>query len=228
MRRRPRRQANDALLRLVAGLVHVPKRSDLTLALGAADRRKLVHIAGDPAALMPRLEEELRTMAQARLIDGKAHAAALAAAHRRRRRRDSRPSRRRARPRRGAGGRRSGEPGLCPQQGQGDGRGRARELRASPCPRPPARPSCWRWSAQLNADPEVDGILVQLPLPQQIDPQRVHRRDRSGQGRRRLPPRECRPAVERRQRRWCPCTPYGCLMLLRATLGRARRRAKRW
>ena len=27
--------------------------------------------------------------------------------------------------------------------------------------------------AQLNADPAVDGILVQLPLPKQIDPQRV-------------------------------------------------------
>ena len=27
--------------------------------------------------------------------------------------------------------------------------------------------------ARLNADPAVDGILVQLPLPKQIDPQRV-------------------------------------------------------
>ena len=27
--------------------------------------------------------------------------------------------------------------------------------------------------ARLNADPAVDGILVQLPLPRQIDPQRV-------------------------------------------------------
>ena len=32
-----------------------------------------------------------------------------------------------------------------------------------------ARPSCWRWSRELNADAGVHGILVQLPLPPQID-----------------------------------------------------------
>lgn len=51
-------RANEALLRLLAQVLRV-KRSDLTLVLGAADRRKLVHIAGEPAALMLRLEEEL-------------------------------------------------------------------------------------------------------------------------------------------------------------------------
>ena len=39
---------------------------------------------------------------------------------------------------------------------------------------------------RLNADPAVHGILVQLPLPAQIDAPGDHRRDRSGQGRRRL------------------------------------------
>ena len=39
--------------------------------------------------------------------------------------------------------------------------------------------------AELNADETVDGILVQLPLPEQIDQDAVDRRDRPGQGRRR-------------------------------------------
>jgi uncharacterized protein YggU (UPF0235/DUF167 family) len=52
-------KANDALLALLAKTLGL-KRRDLTLALGAADRRKLVHIAGDPAALAHHLEEGLR------------------------------------------------------------------------------------------------------------------------------------------------------------------------
>jgi methylenetetrahydrofolate dehydrogenase (NADP+)/methenyltetrahydrofolate cyclohydrolase len=72
--------------------------------------------------------------------------------------------------------------------------------------------------AQLNDDPAVDGILVQLPLPPQIDPARVidaidpakdvdgfHTTNvgRLGAG---------LPAP-------VPCTPLGCLILLRETLG---------
>jgi uncharacterized protein len=52
-------KANDALLTLLAKTLGL-RRGDLTLALGAADRRKLVHVAGDPAALARRLEEGLR------------------------------------------------------------------------------------------------------------------------------------------------------------------------
>jgi uncharacterized protein len=52
-------KANDALLALLAKRLDLPRR-DLTLALGAADRRKVVHIAGDPVALAHRLEEALR------------------------------------------------------------------------------------------------------------------------------------------------------------------------
>ena len=63
-----------------------------------------------------------------------------------------------------------------------------------------ARPRCWRSSARLNADPEVDGILVQLPLPPQVDAQKVHRGDRSRQGRRRLPPAQRGQADDRRAR----------------------------
>ncbi len=48
--------ANDALLRLVADLLHLPRRQ-VTLALGASQRRKLVHVAGDPAQLEPLVAE---------------------------------------------------------------------------------------------------------------------------------------------------------------------------
>ncbi|HJT08610.1 MAG TPA: bifunctional methylenetetrahydrofolate dehydrogenase/methenyltetrahydrofolate cyclohydrolase FolD, partial [Stellaceae bacterium] len=72
--------------------------------------------------------------------------------------------------------------------------------------------------AQLNADPAVDGILVQLPLPRQIAAQRViaaldPAKDVDG----------FHPVNVGKL--WSggdalvPGTPYGCLMLLRATLG---------
>jgi methylenetetrahydrofolate dehydrogenase (NADP+) / methenyltetrahydrofolate cyclohydrolase len=71
---------------------------------------------------------------------------------------------------------------------------------------------------RLNADDAVDGILVQLPLPKQIDPQRIID--------------AVSPAKDvdgfhaiNVGRLWSggdalvPCTPLGCLMMLRATLG---------
>jgi len=72
--------------------------------------------------------------------------------------------------------------------------------------------------ARLNADPSIDGILVQLPLPRQIAPQRVIEaidpaKDVDG----------FHP--ENVGRLWSggralvPCTPYGSLLLLRETLG---------
>jgi uncharacterized protein len=51
-------KANDALLRLLAQSLRLPRR-DLTLAMGATQRKKLVHIAGDPARLAPLLAEAL-------------------------------------------------------------------------------------------------------------------------------------------------------------------------
>ena len=65
----------------------------------------------------------------------------------------------------------------------------------------------------LNADPEVDGILVQLPLPKGIDEQRVllavdPAKDVDG----------FHPANLGRlvigQPRFVPCTPQGCMLLL--------------
>jgi methylenetetrahydrofolate dehydrogenase (NADP+) / methenyltetrahydrofolate cyclohydrolase len=75
-----------------------------------------------------------------------------------------------------------------------------------------------RLVAALNADPAVDGILVQLPLPPHIEPQRVidaidPAKDVDG-----FHPQNV-------GRLWSggtalvPCTPYGCLMLLRQALG---------
>ena len=73
--------------------------------------------------------------------------------------------------------------------------------------------------ARLNNDPAIDGILVQLPLPPQIATQRVIEavdpaKDVDG----------FHP--ENVGKLWSggaalmPGTPYGCLLLLRATLGR--------
>src|SRR5580693_4645437 len=69
---------------------------------------------------------------------------------------------------------------------------------------------------RLNADDRVDGILVQLPLPKHIDPQRVidaidPAKDVDGfhaQNVGRLWSGGLNRAL-------VPCTPYGCLMLLR-------------
>jgi methylenetetrahydrofolate dehydrogenase (NADP+) / methenyltetrahydrofolate cyclohydrolase len=72
--------------------------------------------------------------------------------------------------------------------------------------------------ARLNADPKVNGILVQLPLPKQIDPQAVldaidPAKDVDGfhvvnAGR-----------LATGGQALVPCTPLGCLMLLKDRLG---------
>ncbi len=51
-------RANAALLRMLAKAWRVPK-SSLRIAMGATDRRKLVHVDGDSAALTARLEDWL-------------------------------------------------------------------------------------------------------------------------------------------------------------------------
>jgi methylenetetrahydrofolate dehydrogenase (NADP+)/methenyltetrahydrofolate cyclohydrolase len=73
--------------------------------------------------------------------------------------------------------------------------------------------------ARLNADDRVDGILVQLPLPKHIDPQRVIDA---------IDPGKDVDGFHAHNvghlwsgglsRALIPCTPYGCLLLLRATL----------
>jgi methylenetetrahydrofolate dehydrogenase (NADP+) / methenyltetrahydrofolate cyclohydrolase len=71
---------------------------------------------------------------------------------------------------------------------------------------------------RLNGDPKVDGILVQLPLPKHIDPQRViaavsPAKDVDG-----FHPQNVGHLWSGdHAKAHIPCTPYGCLMLLRET-----------
>jgi len=70
--------------------------------------------------------------------------------------------------------------------------------------------------ARLNADPDVSGILVQLPLPAHVDPERVTeridpRKDVDGFH----PYNVGRLVLKRPTLR--PCTPYGCMKLLAET-----------
>ena len=72
--------------------------------------------------------------------------------------------------------------------------------------------------ARLNADPAVDGILVQLPLPKHIDERAVitsidPEQDVDGFH----PVNAGRLATGLEG--FVPCTPYGCLMLLKDQLG---------
>jgi len=58
-------KANAAVIALLAKAWGLPK-SAFTVVAGAADRRKIIHLQGDPARLMQALEpwiEELRTSA---------------------------------------------------------------------------------------------------------------------------------------------------------------------
>ena len=71
---------------------------------------------------------------------------------------------------------------------------------------------------RLNRDPEVDGILVQLPLPEGLDEQAVIAAidpDKDVDGFHVI--NAGRLAVG--QRGFVPCTPLGCLMLLQDHLG---------
>jgi methylenetetrahydrofolate dehydrogenase (NADP+)/methenyltetrahydrofolate cyclohydrolase len=68
---------------------------------------------------------------------------------------------------------------------------------------------------QLNADPQVNGILVQLPMPDQINEERVLslisiEKDVDGFS----PINIGRLAQKGRQPLFVPCTPYGCIYLL--------------
>lgn len=71
---------------------------------------------------------------------------------------------------------------------------------------------------QLNADPAVDGILVQLPLPGHIDEQMVTTRidpDKDVDGFHPVNAGRLATGLDG----FVPCTPLGCLMLLKDQLG---------
>ncbi|MBN8849027.1 MULTISPECIES: bifunctional methylenetetrahydrofolate dehydrogenase/methenyltetrahydrofolate cyclohydrolase FolD [unclassified Sphingomonas] len=70
----------------------------------------------------------------------------------------------------------------------------------------------------LNADPAVDGILVQLPLPSHIDERAVITRidpDKDVDGFHPINAGRLATGLEG----FVPCTPLGCLMLLKDVLG---------
>ncbi len=69
--------------------------------------------------------------------------------------------------------------------------------------------------AELNADPKVNGILVQLPLPKHLNEERVLQlisieKDVDGFS----PINIGRLAQKGREPTFVPCTPYGCIYLL--------------
>jgi methylenetetrahydrofolate dehydrogenase (NADP+) / methenyltetrahydrofolate cyclohydrolase len=69
---------------------------------------------------------------------------------------------------------------------------------------------------ELNADPKVHGILVQLPLPSHLDEERVLQlisieKDVDGFS----PINIGRLAQKGREPLFVPCTPYGCIYLLK-------------
>jgi methylenetetrahydrofolate dehydrogenase (NADP+)/methenyltetrahydrofolate cyclohydrolase len=71
---------------------------------------------------------------------------------------------------------------------------------------------------QLNADPAVDGILVQLPLPPQIDERAVIARidpDKDVDGFHPVNAGRLATGIDG----FVPCTPLGCLMLLKDVHG---------
>ena len=70
--------------------------------------------------------------------------------------------------------------------------------------------------AKLNADDNIDGILVQLPLPKHIDPQRVIDAIDPGKDVDGFHAQNVGRLWSGGQARaLVPCTPYGCLLLLR-------------
>lgn len=69
---------------------------------------------------------------------------------------------------------------------------------------------------ELNADPKVHGILVQLPLPDHLDDQAILQRlslDKDVDGFH--PINIGRLAMKGREPEFVPATPYGCMVLLR-------------
>jgi methylenetetrahydrofolate dehydrogenase (NADP+)/methenyltetrahydrofolate cyclohydrolase len=69
---------------------------------------------------------------------------------------------------------------------------------------------------RLNADPAVDGILVQLPLPAHIDAERVTERIRPDKDVDGFHPYNMGKLAQKKPG-LRPCTPYGCLKLIETT-----------
>ena len=81
------------------------------------------------------------------------------------------------------------------------------------CPRTCLPLSCWPLLEQLNADPAVHGILIQLPLPPQIDESKVLLAIAPGKDVDGLHPFNLGLLMQGRPR-FIPCTPHGVQQLL--------------
>ena len=69
--------------------------------------------------------------------------------------------------------------------------------------------------ADLNAREEVDGILIQLPLPKHVDTRRLLEAVSTGEGCGRVPSRSMRGGCRAGSRALRPCTPAGIMEILR-------------
>ena len=199
-------EANAALVRLIAKAVGVPPR-DVALVAGATGRIKRLTIAGDGPTLIAALEK-MRRRAKAwsvrRQSDHDAHASSTARRSRRSCAARSTDAVHRLRRDRGI------VPGIAVvlvgnnpasevyvrNKAKAVAEAGMQRLR-SRLPADVSEAELLELIAKLNADPAVNGILVQLPLPQADRRAEGDRRHRSGQGRRRLSPAQCRPAGQR-------------------------------
>jgi 5,10-methylene-tetrahydrofolate dehydrogenase/methenyl tetrahydrofolate cyclohydrolase len=72
--------------------------------------------------------------------------------------------------------------------------------------------------SELNADPKVNGILVQLPLPAGLDEERVLREIKLEKDVDGFHPMNIgRLAQKGREPLFVPCTPFGCMVLMEET-----------
>ncbi len=72
--------------------------------------------------------------------------------------------------------------------------------------------------SELNADPKVNGILVQLPLPAGLDEERVLREIKLEKDVDGFHPMNIgRLAQKGREPLFIPCTPFGCMVLMEET-----------
>ena len=208
-------EANAALIRLIAKAVGVPSR-DVTLVAGATARLKRLAISGDGPTVIAALEKIAhaalrlvraeaggRTMT-ARIIDGKTISADLRgkvtdAVHRLRRDRGIVP---------GLAVVLIGENPASEVYVRNKSKAVAEAGMQAFDRKLPATASeaeLIDLIAALNSDEQVNGILVQLPLPKQIDAQQNYRGHRSGQGRGWFPPDQCRAPRQRLAR---PCSVH--------------------
>ena len=168
--------ANEALAALLAKSLGVPPRS-VEIVGGATSRIKRVHVVGE-ARRARRDAGETGGCALRKPHDRTHHRrqgnrGGTARARRRRGGPAQARPRHRARPRRRAGRRESGERRLCAHRRSKQTVEAGMHSFDHRLPETASENEVLALVEKLNADPAVHGILVQLPLPKQIDSQKV-------------------------------------------------------